>query len=161
MALPVANAAVVVAGIPGDVLQRTLRRDMAAGPADDHGKLAFVVEVSRYLRADQWLQVSHLAACKARKQNRLLRHGPAGLGNVVMVVEADADDLVRIGNDGQQRQPGQCVVGTLVHERRCFRQIAGLEQGAQRGRPPPHAAAEAHDAAVADDPVICLAIELE
>ena len=45
MALPVADAALVVAGIARDVLERAACRNVAACLADDDGELALIVEV--------------------------------------------------------------------------------------------------------------------
>ncbi len=100
MALPVADAALIVAGIARDMVERAARRDVAAFLADDERKLAFIVEIVAHLRLHHRLEVADLTAGEAGEQRRLLGDGAAGLGDMVAVVEADADDLAGIGDDG-------------------------------------------------------------
>src|SRR3546814_18230848 len=57
VALPVAHAALVVAGIPGDVVERLLFGDAPAALPDDDGDLALVVELLRPAGGDHRLLV--------------------------------------------------------------------------------------------------------
>ena len=73
--------------------------DVARGAADHDHELRLVVELRRLL-----LGHGDLAAAAVERgvvlveQDRLLRHGVAGLGRVLAIVEADADDLLRVGD---------------------------------------------------------------
>ena len=57
------------------------------------------------------LESADLAAGEAREEGGLRRHRAAGLGDVVAIVQADADDLVGIGDHGREGQPVQRQVG--------------------------------------------------
>src|SRR5690606_16949982 len=121
MALPVAHADVIVDRIAGDMTHRLLPRDAPAGPANDDDELAFPVEHVRFLRLDDRLLVPDLGVGPAREQRGIGGCRPAGLLAVFMVVEADADDLPRIGDDGEIPDPRQLVVRLLA--------LRGLGQG--------------------------------
>ncbi len=61
MPLPIAQRTVVVAGVPGDIVEGLVTRNMTAAFADDDGKFAFIVELRRHLRANHRLSVPDLA----------------------------------------------------------------------------------------------------
>jgi hypothetical protein len=111
VALPVLNASLVVAGVTCDVLERAACRNVAACLADHDGEFVLIVKVVADLRLHQRLLMSDLAASKARKQRRLFGDGPADLGNVIAVVESDADDLAGIRNDRSERNLVERIVG--------------------------------------------------
>ena len=71
MALPVPDAALVVAGVTCDMLERAACRNVAACLADDGGEFALIVKVVADPRLHQRLLMSDLAAGKAREQRRL------------------------------------------------------------------------------------------
>ncbi len=110
VALPVADAAVIVAGIAGDMRQRRLARNAAAGLADDDGHLALIVEALGLQRPDHRLAAADLAVGKAGEDHRMRRRGMAAFGEMRGVVDADAEDLVGIGNGRQQLDIRQRVV---------------------------------------------------
>ena len=85
------------------MLPRILLRDAAAGFADDHRDLGLEVEVRRFLRPHDRLLVADLRLGDADEDRRLLGVVAAGLDHVVLVVQADAEDLAGVGN---HRQPG-------------------------------------------------------
>lgn len=55
-----------------------------------------------------------LAAGEAGEQGRLLGHRPPGLGDMVAVIQADADDLVRVWDHGCQHKVSQCEIRRRV-----------------------------------------------
>src|SRR3954463_6990140 len=114
VALPVAHRALVVAAVAGDVIPRVLLRDAPAGLADDHRDLRFEVEVLRLTRADDRLLVAQLRFGHAQENRRLLGVVAPRLDDVVLVVEADADNLVRVGDYRQPRDVRLLVVGRPV-----------------------------------------------
>src|ERR1700756_3034287 len=73
-------------------------RDVAAAAPYDDRELAFVVQVRGNARPKDRLPVSDLGVSKPGKNGRVLRRRPARFCAVGFVVEADAQDLVRIGN---------------------------------------------------------------
>src|SRR3546814_5250046 len=73
VALPVAHAAPVVAGIPGDVVERLLFGDAPAALADDDGDLALVVELLRLAGREHRLLVRRLRIGEAGEDGRVLR----------------------------------------------------------------------------------------
>ena len=151
MALPVADAALVVAGIARHVVQRLRRRDAAAPGADHHRQLTLEVELVRDGGLDQRLAVADLAAGEAGEQRGLLRHGAAGFLHVVTVIQADADDLVRIRNDGRELQISQGRARLLgFSDQRHLGQRARGKQRPQRRATPTEALAQVDDATVLD-----------
>ncbi len=105
--LPVAHGGLVEAGIARHVPDRLLGRDGAARPADDHRKLALIVQVGRDLRPDDRGSVRHQGIGEADENRRMVGLGPAGLLTVRLIVQADADDLARVGDHRQQGQAGK------------------------------------------------------
>src|SRR5207302_11143539 len=103
VALPVTHRAVVVAAIAGDVIPRILLGNSPSSPANDDRDLCLVVEVRRFARTQDRLLVAYLRFAKAQEQRRLLGLVASGLLTVLLVVEADADDLVGIGDHRQPR----------------------------------------------------------
>ena len=96
--------------------QRVGLGDVACRAADDDDELRLVVELLRLLLGGRDLAA---AAVERRvvlvEQDRLLRHGVAGLGRVLAIVEADADDLLRVGD---ARAELGLVLGNEMRRRR-------------------------------------------
>src|SRR3954464_10076242 len=114
VALPVAHRAVVVAAVARDVAPRILLRDAPAGFADDHRDLGLEVEVLRFLRPDDRLLMPDLRFRDADEDRRLLRVVAPGLDDVVLVVQADAENLARVGNHRQPADVAFLVIGRGV-----------------------------------------------
>ncbi len=66
---------------------------MAAAPPDHDAELTLVVELGRDARAVDVVEGSRHGGHLLVEDDRRLRRGPAGLGGVVGVVEADREDL--------------------------------------------------------------------
>ena len=152
-ALPVAHAEVVGAGVAGDHLVGALDRDVAAALADHDRQLGLVVEQGRDLRhvhvGARPDHAGHLLVEEDRHFGRLHPH----LGDVVGVVERDAEVLARSGRreqpdlgERQARRVGgellEAVAADLGKRRRGFGgdvgsrevdQLVALDD-AQRGR---------------------------
>src|SRR5262249_17933526 len=133
VSLPVADAALVVAGIAGDVIERAACGNVPAFLADDERKLALVIEVVADARLHHRLKMPDLTAGEAGEQCGLLGDGPSGLRDVVAIIEADADDLAGIRDHGREsnRLEGMIRRGG-AGQFRGVSQSAGLEQPAQR-----------------------------
>src|SRR5262245_65586730 len=102
------------------MLERALDRDMAAGAADDERQLALEVEVLRDRRADQLALMADQGVGETDEHAGLLRQLATGLGGVGAVVDAGAEDLVRIGYRREPSDVGEGVVrlrpiGGLLH----------------------------------------------
>ena len=130
--LPVADAAVIVAGVAGDVRKRLLTRNAAAAPADDYGQFALVIEALGFQRPDHRLAAADLAVGEAGEDHRMRRGGVAALGEVGGIVDADAEDLVGIGNGRQQFDLGQRVVRPLALQLFQLLEAAARQQRLQR-----------------------------
>src|SRR3546814_8851296 len=102
VALPVAHAALVVAGIPGDVVERLLFGDAPAALADDDGDLALVVELLRLAGREHRLLVRRLRIGEAGEDGRVLGLRMAAFQPVRLVVQADAEDFLRVGNRSEE-----------------------------------------------------------
>ena len=107
VALPVADRAVVVAAVTGDMAERVGLAHMARRAADDDRQLALIVVGGRVDRPDHRCAVADLGIGPAGEQHGIVAVAPAGFLDMGFVVEADADDLVRIGNDRQQADIGE------------------------------------------------------
>jgi hypothetical protein len=131
--------------------------------ADHDGELALIVKVVADLRLHQRLLMADLAAGKARKQRRLFGDGAADLGNVVAVVESDADDFAGIGNDRSKRNLVEGMVGMRgCHEPRRIGQPVRFKQLAQRRAAfDRKARAEIDDAMVLESTVAGAAVDNE
>jgi hypothetical protein len=110
---------------------------MRARLADDHRDLGFEVEVRRFLRPHDRLLVADLRLGDADENRRLLGVVAPGLDNVVLVVEADAEDLPRIGDDRQPGDLGSLEVGlrffslAVVGDEAQQVRVASLQPGAE------------------------------
>ena len=87
---------------------------MAAGLADDDGKLAFVVEHVRRRGLDHGLVVADLGVGEADEKGRVVGWRAAGLFPVGLIVKPDTDDLVRIGDHRQIGDGVEAVIGGLA-----------------------------------------------
>ena len=102
--LQVAGGEVVEQRVAGDVVERVGLGDVLGAPADDEGDLGLVVDLAAVGR--QLHRRARRAASALRYLPKIV--GLAGgsdpaLGRVLAVVEADADDLLRVGDRRQQR----------------------------------------------------------
>src|SRR6185437_5500815 len=126
MALPLADRAVIVAGIAGDHALPIGLLDVPAGLSDNDGKLALVIKSLRGFRRDQVLAVADLAVGEANKDDRLLRRLAPAFGDMRHVVEADAEDLFRIRDRRQQGDGIELEIGLLAR--------VGFQRGELRER---------------------------
>ena len=158
--LVVADRAVVVAGVAGDVPPGLRFRDAPAAGADDHRDLAFVVEHLRFARPRQRLLVPDLRAGHSQEERRVLGLVAVRFDPMLLVVEADADDLVGIGDHREVGERVEARVGFLAGGR-----PLRLVQRVRRDKRPQigvlgaDPAAEVHDAAPFDRAVARPAVE--
>ena len=113
VALPVPDAAVEVARVTGNVVERRGRRNGAAARPDDHRQFAFEVEVVRHTRHQQRLTMSALRRGDPDEPGRVLGLRPAGFGDVIVVIEGHGKNLVRVRNDREKDDVCQGVVARL------------------------------------------------
>ncbi len=132
--LEVPDRDVVVAGEPGDVLQRLVLRDVVRVGADHHGELALVVDGFGDLWPHDRLPVADLGVGEAGEHRRVAADRPACLGAVVLVVDADADDLVRVRDHRIERDRAPGMVGRGAGEGAGALEPARAQQRLQRGR---------------------------
>ncbi len=131
--LPVADGAVVVAGVAGHVIKGIFSLDVAAGAANNQGQLAFVIKGGGNTGYKNGVAVSDLAGGKTYKNGRVLLNRTAGFLAVGFVIQADADDFVGVGDNRQKfdfmnrqyRCNGQCRLGVS--------QTGAAQQGTQVG----------------------------
>ncbi|MNE36465.1 hypothetical protein D3C76_1473840 [compost metagenome] len=99
------------------------------GLANHDGQFALKVEGGGSLGQNQRLIVAHLGARKSSEEGGVLWHLPPGFNDVLEVVQADAQNLVRAWDN---RQPLNLlyVQGRGVTQRGEFGQaLAGVQQG--------------------------------
>ena len=68
---PVANATLVQAGQPGDVIERRFHRDAPPALADHEGDLGLVIELHRFRRAQDGLAMGDQRIGRAQKDRRI------------------------------------------------------------------------------------------
>ena len=107
---------------------------MAAGLADDQRQLAFEIEIVGDLGPDHLAAVADQRVGEADEHARLLRQFAAHFGGVGAVIDAGAENLVRLGNERQEFYVAELMIGLgglcrLAH--RLHR--AGRERCAQIG----------------------------
>src|SRR5438874_12152550 len=153
VALPVAHRALVVAAVAGDVPPGVLLRDAAAGFADDHRDLGLVVQVLGFARTDDRLLVADLRLGHAQEDRRLLGVVAAGLDDVVLIVEADADDLVRVRDHRQPRDVGFAVIRRLGQMLRRLGEGVAADQRLEVGEAVADVAFQVDNAFAGDDAV--------
>src|SRR5262245_27751273 len=100
--LEVAHAAVDETGIACHHGERAGARHMAATLADHHGELALEIEGDRGARPHHAAARRHQRVAEAREDAGCGRQLAAHFTDVAGIVEADAEDLRRIGDDRQQ-----------------------------------------------------------
>ena len=121
--LQIARGDVVHAGEPEDVVPRVSRGHAMRAPADDDAELGFVIDAADARRtADRIARPDH-GRRRLDEQQRLGRQRLADFSRVILVVEADADDLRRphrrqqrdarqpAAHRGAGGQPGERVAG--------------------------------------------------
>ena len=94
--LPVASRDVVPDGITRDIVHGVFFRDFAAGFADHNDQLGFVVDPGADRRNDNFFTVTYQSLRKLAEEHRFLGDGHFAFDGVVAVVEANANDLLRI-----------------------------------------------------------------
>ena len=88
-------------------------RQMLGAPADDRDHFGFVVELDRYARADDRLQMRHHRGQHAEEDRREFRNIVAlrAFLDVVEIIEAEADDLAGPRDREAEFQSGQRAAG--------------------------------------------------
>lgn len=114
MALPVAHAAIVEGGIARDMIPRVFLGDAAARLADDDGQFALIVEADAFGRADHRLAIGDQRVIPAVEDRGMLLLFAPGFLDMAGVVEADAQNLVGIGDDGQQHHILERITGAIL-----------------------------------------------
>ena len=100
--------------------------------ADDQRQLAFIIEIVRYARADHFAVVTDQRVGEADEHARLLRQFAADLRRMGAVIDAGAEDFLRVRNHRQEFYIDEPAVGFGV-----LRSLAhgvhgaGSERGAQ------------------------------
>ena len=94
---------------------------MSARLSDDDREFAFEVEIVRELWPDDVGEMPGLAVGKSTEHGGILDFGAAGFLAVRLVVQANAENFVRIGNDRQPGDVGRGVTLGLVGLRRAQR----------------------------------------
>ncbi len=153
VALPVAHRAVVVAAVAGDVAPRILLRDAPASTSDDHRDLGLEVEVGRFARPDDRLLVADLRLGQADEDRGLLGVVAPGLDDVVLIIEADAEDPFRVRDHRQPGDVGLLVVRRLVHVLGGFGERVAADQRLQIGEAVADVALQVDNALAGDDAV--------
>jgi hypothetical protein len=105
--LVVAHAAVDEAGVSRDMGERIGLAHMAPGPTDDDGQFAFEIELVGNAGTHQRLAVTDEGIGEAQEHARRRRHVAPGLLGMGAVVDADADDALRVRHHRQELQSGQ------------------------------------------------------
>ena len=77
-------------------------RDVTSAATDHDRELALVVERCREARAQYRGLMPDLRIGKSRKDRRVLGLGPFRFGAMAYVIQADAENLLRIWNDRQK-----------------------------------------------------------
>src|SRR5690606_22062308 len=75
------------------MLERALARDASAGLADDDGKLALVVELHRFARPHDRLEMTDEAVRETYEDHRMRGPLTPHLGDVRQVIHTDAEKL--------------------------------------------------------------------
>ena len=114
MTLVVADRAVIVAGIAGDDRQRVGFGHVTAGLADDDCHFPLEVEHVGRVGLDHRLAVADLRIGKTRKDHRPFRDITAAFEHVAAIVQADGHDFVGIGNDRQEFDFVEAVIGAFA-----------------------------------------------
>src|ERR1700736_3472117 len=100
--LPIAHSDIVVAGIPRNVRAHGVFGDVTPSTTDHDREFALVVERSR----EAWSQnrgfVRDLRIGKPREDRRVLGLGPFCFRAMAYIIQADAEDLLRIWNNRQK-----------------------------------------------------------
>ena len=143
--LPVACRDVVADGVAGDVLHRPIAGDVPPPLADDDHQLGLVIDLGAHLGQDDLGPRADQGRCVFAEDDRLGGDRHAALGGVVAIVQAQADDLGRVGDRRQQGRARRVVADVAPRQgpprrgaapRRPAPGVPGRSPAA-RGRPPP------------------------
>ena len=97
--LIIAYAAVDEACVAGDVLERVRERDVTSAFADHERKLALEIEIVRNLGPDQFAAMADQSIGQANEYARLLWQVASHLGSMRAIIDAGAENFIRMGND--------------------------------------------------------------
>ena len=135
--LPVANGDVVDDRVARDHGPGISRSDAPATPPDDEGELALVVDCGGRARdvdvPSRPVDAGDLLVEDGRERREFL----ARLGSVIGVVQADGEELARLGHRRQERLLGQCdpsVAGVDGAAGRLPRRLTGGQEPAHAPR---------------------------
>src|SRR5215469_2495284 len=112
--LIVAHAAVHKARVAGNVIERSLDRNMPPAAANHHRELALEVEMRRDFGADHLAFMSDQRVGAADEHARLLGDVAPGLARMRAIVDAGTGDELRVGNDGQEGYVGELAIGARL-----------------------------------------------
>ena len=113
VALELAHRALVRARITGDAGERIVHGQVLRRLADNRDHFGFVVELDRFTRPDDRLQMRHHRRLHAEEDGGKFRNIVAlrPFLDVVEIVEAEADDLARPRDRETVFQPGERAAG--------------------------------------------------
>ena len=113
VALEFAHRAFVRARIAGDAGERIVHGQMLGALAHDRDHFGFVIELGRYARADDRLQMRHHRRQHAEEDRREFRNIVAlrPFLDVVEIIEAEADDLAGLCDRETEFQSGERTAG--------------------------------------------------
>src|SRR4029077_5750364 len=131
--LKIAKAALVVTGVSCDVVPGILAGDVAAWLADDDGEFALEIEIFRDTRPDDVAKMPGLAVGEAAEHGGICDFGAAGFHAVRFIIEANAEDLVRIGYHWQPGDVCEAMSRGVAGRCRHLTQSAGGDGGFQIG----------------------------
>src|SRR4029077_5839337 len=97
--LIIAYAAIDEAGVSGDVFERAVERDVTSAFADHQRQLALEIEIVRHLGPDQLAAMADQSIGKADEHARLLRQVTAHLASMRAIIDAGAENFIRMWND--------------------------------------------------------------
>ena len=104
--LEIALAEVVHIAVAEDGVQRVVDRDIARARAHDHAQLRFVVDrLPVGLQRDVFVMGGD-GVVELAEQHRLVRRRHARFGRVLGIIQADAEDLARVGHSRSVSQIG-------------------------------------------------------
>ena len=147
--LIVAHRAVDEDRIAGDVVECALGRDVSAGFADDERQLALIVEIVGQFRPDHGAAVANERVGKADEHAWLFRQLARHFGRVRAIIDAGAENFVRLRNNGEELDVGELSIGRSAVRRPAQSLDAVRCERSSEARPP-HFGVQRDDAVAAD-----------